>query len=170
LCSKFSAAIADQNKVESLAKLLCHSFFGTRASCHHFLSNWLRALLTGLAYTLMQRFKELALKGTELERASSASIRVRLLKMGAGDYSQYPAHPAVAGRSASLATRVRESGVGAVGITRRQCVPGTLTSGGGKGALCLKSTHTACERTKNKGRTTEPLAKLPRLLLTIITA
>jgi len=31
----------------------------------------------------MQRFKELALKGSELERASSASIRVRLLKLGA---------------------------------------------------------------------------------------
>jgi len=57
--------------------------FGTRASCHQFLSNWLRVLLAGLAYTLMQRFKELALQDTALERASSASIRVRLLKMGA---------------------------------------------------------------------------------------
>jgi hypothetical protein len=31
----------------------------------------------------MQRLRALALQGTELERASAATIRVRLLKMGA---------------------------------------------------------------------------------------
>ncbi|HEY6353898.1 MAG TPA: transposase, partial [Burkholderiaceae bacterium] len=34
-------------------------------------------------YTLMQRLRELALKGTELERAAAATIRSRLLKIGA---------------------------------------------------------------------------------------
>lgn len=57
--------------------------FGTRASCHRFAANQLRLLLTALAYTLMQRLRELALKGTELERAAAATIRVRLLKIGA---------------------------------------------------------------------------------------
>lgn len=57
--------------------------FGTRASCHKFLANWLRVLFAGLAYTLMQRFKDMALAGTELARASSATIRARLLKIGA---------------------------------------------------------------------------------------
>src|SRR3546814_6211257 len=42
-----------------------------------------RLLLAALAYTLMQRLRETALKGTELERASAATIRVRLLKIGA---------------------------------------------------------------------------------------
>jgi len=56
--------------------------FGTRTSCHEFLSNWLRVLFAGCAYTLMQRFKEMALVGTEFERAASATIRVRLLKIG----------------------------------------------------------------------------------------
>jgi hypothetical protein len=32
---------------------------------------------------LMQRLRELALRGTELERAAAATIRVRLLKIGA---------------------------------------------------------------------------------------
>jgi hypothetical protein len=57
--------------------------FGTRASCHRFAANQLRLLLAALAYTLMQRLRELALKGTELERATAATIRSRLLKIGA---------------------------------------------------------------------------------------
>ena len=57
--------------------------FGTRVSCHKFFSNWLRVLFAGFAYTLMQRFKEMALVGTEFERAATATIRVRLLKIGA---------------------------------------------------------------------------------------
>jgi hypothetical protein len=57
--------------------------FGTRASCHKFLANQLRLLLAALAYTLMQRLRTLALAGTELQRAAAATIRVRLLKIGA---------------------------------------------------------------------------------------
>ena len=57
--------------------------FATRASCHRFAANQLRLLLAALAYTLMQQLRELALKGTELERATAATIRVRLLKIGA---------------------------------------------------------------------------------------
>ena len=36
-----------------------------------------------LAYTLIQRLRDTALVGTELARATAASIRVRLLKIGA---------------------------------------------------------------------------------------
>lgn len=57
--------------------------FGTRASCHRFAANQFRLLLAALAYTLMQRFRALALKDTELERAASSTIRVKLLKIGA---------------------------------------------------------------------------------------
>ena len=57
--------------------------FGTRASCHKFLANWLRVLLAAMAYTLMQRLKELALANTELARATAATIRAKLLKIGA---------------------------------------------------------------------------------------
>lgn len=53
--------------------------FGT----HKFLANWLRVLFAGLAYTLMQRLKDLALGGTELAKATTATIRVKLLKIGA---------------------------------------------------------------------------------------
>ncbi|WP_136420439.1 IS1380 family transposase [Herbaspirillum sp. ST 5-3] len=57
--------------------------FGRRASCRQFRSNQLRLLLAGLAYTLMVQLRRLALGGTELERACTATIRVRLLKVGA---------------------------------------------------------------------------------------
>ena len=57
--------------------------FGTRTSCRKFLANWLRILFSALAYTLMQRLREMALKGSELENACAATIRVRLLKFGA---------------------------------------------------------------------------------------
>jgi hypothetical protein len=59
------------------------SMFGTRARCHSFAVDQLRLLLAALAYTLMKRLRELALKGTKLERAAAATIRVRLLKIGA---------------------------------------------------------------------------------------
>jgi hypothetical protein len=57
--------------------------FGTRASCHRFAANQLRLLLAALAYTLMHRLRSIALKGSDLERATAATIRVRLLKIGA---------------------------------------------------------------------------------------
>ena len=36
-----------------------------------------------LAYTLMQRLREIALAATDLAKATAATIRVRLLKIGA---------------------------------------------------------------------------------------
>ncbi|MFO1199115.1 MAG: IS1380 family transposase [Burkholderiaceae bacterium] len=57
--------------------------FGTRASCHRFNANQMRLLLAGLAYTLMTRLRAIALHGTELASCSAATIRVRLLKIGA---------------------------------------------------------------------------------------
>ena len=57
--------------------------FGRRASCHRFQANQLRLLLAALAYTLMIHLRRLALKGTELAQACTATIRTKLLKIGA---------------------------------------------------------------------------------------
>jgi hypothetical protein len=68
------------------AMLACYlrpSKIDTRASCSRFIANQFRLLLAALAYTLMQRLRALALQATALERASAATIRVRLLKIGA---------------------------------------------------------------------------------------
>lgn len=57
--------------------------FGRRASCHKFAANQMRLLLAALAYTLMINLRRLALKGTQLERACTQTIRTKLLKIGA---------------------------------------------------------------------------------------
>lgn len=57
--------------------------FGRRASCHRFQANQLRLLLAALAYTLMIKLRRLALQGTELAHACTATIRSKLLKIGA---------------------------------------------------------------------------------------
>lgn len=57
--------------------------FGRRASCHKFQANQLRLLLAAFAYTLMINLRRLALVGTELARACTATIRTKLLKIGA---------------------------------------------------------------------------------------
>lgn len=57
--------------------------FGRRASCRKYQANQLRLLLAGLAYTLMVQLRRLALAGTELERACTTTIRIKLLKIGA---------------------------------------------------------------------------------------
>ncbi len=57
--------------------------FGRRGSCRRFASNQLRLLFATLAYTLMINLRRLALQGTELERACTATIRLKLLKIGA---------------------------------------------------------------------------------------
>jgi hypothetical protein len=57
--------------------------FGRRASCSRFAANQMRLLLAALAYTLMINLRRLGLVGTELERACTATIRIKLLKIGA---------------------------------------------------------------------------------------
>ena len=53
-----------------------------RTSCSSFLANQVRVLLTSVAYVLYQELRA-ALKGTELERGMVATLRPRLLKIGA---------------------------------------------------------------------------------------
>ena len=57
--------------------------FAGRTSCHHFVANQFRLLLSSFAYHLIQRLRSTALAGTELERAQVSTIRGKLLKIGA---------------------------------------------------------------------------------------
>jgi hypothetical protein len=57
--------------------------FGDRTSCTSMRANQLRVWLAGVAYLLMVEFRKTALAGTELARAQTNTIRVRLLKVGA---------------------------------------------------------------------------------------
>ena len=57
--------------------------FADRTSCHRWWPNQFRLLLSSLAYTLMQTIRRLGLQGTDHARAHCATIRLRLLKIGA---------------------------------------------------------------------------------------
>jgi hypothetical protein len=57
--------------------------FAGRTSCHQFIANQFRLLLSSFAYTLIQTLRQTALQGTELARAQVTTIRLKLLKIGA---------------------------------------------------------------------------------------
>lgn len=79
----YDTLYCQRGEAENRIKEVQLDLFGTRASCHKFLANWLRLMFAALAYTLMQRLREIALAGTELAQATASTIRVKLLKIGA---------------------------------------------------------------------------------------
>ena len=59
------------------------ALFADRTSCHKFLANQFRLLLSAAAYVLMEALRRLGLAGTELGKAQAGTIRLKLLKIGA---------------------------------------------------------------------------------------
>jgi hypothetical protein len=57
--------------------------FADRTSCHRFLANQFRLLLSSAAYVLVQALRRTALAGTELAEAQVGTIRLRLIKVAA---------------------------------------------------------------------------------------
>ena len=57
--------------------------FADRTSCHQFVPNQFRVLLSAAAYVLLQHLREKALAGTEMAEAQVLTIRTKLLKIGA---------------------------------------------------------------------------------------
>jgi Transposase DDE domain group 1 len=55
--------------------------FADRTSCHKFLANQFRLLLSTAAYVLVEAMRRLGLGGTELQEAQAWTIRLRLLKL-----------------------------------------------------------------------------------------
>ena len=112
--------------------------FGRRASCHRFAANQLRLLLAALAYTLMINLRRLALKGTELAQACTATIRTKLLKIGAAIVRNTRRVRVLLASSHPLKHVFRHRGTRArPHRTHPVPVPGTLTNNGGKGAVRL---------------------------------
>jgi hypothetical protein len=57
--------------------------FADRTSSHDFLSNQFRLILSSAAYILIERLRNVGLKGTSLSRAQTCTIRQKLLKVAA---------------------------------------------------------------------------------------
>lgn len=56
--------------------------FADRTSCHEFVPNQFRVMLSAAAYVLLQHIRHAALAGTELAEAQVSTIRLKLLKIG----------------------------------------------------------------------------------------
>lgn len=69
--------------MENRIKELQLDLFADRMSCHRWSANEFRLLLSGLAYILIEAIRRLGLAGTELARAQSGTIRLKLVKIGA---------------------------------------------------------------------------------------
>jgi len=57
--------------------------FADRTSCHRYLANQFRLLLSSAAYVLVQALRRTALRETDLETAQVGTIRLKLLKVAA---------------------------------------------------------------------------------------
>jgi hypothetical protein len=68
----------DENRIKELH----HGLELDRTSCHRFLANQLRVLMTAAAYVLMQELRRQA-RGTRCEAAQVTTLRERLLKLAA---------------------------------------------------------------------------------------
>lgn len=67
-----------ENKVKEQMML-----FADRVSAHRWWANQWRLCLSAIAYTLMEALRRLALRGTELAQATCATLRTKLIKIGA---------------------------------------------------------------------------------------
>ncbi len=56
--------------------------FADRTSCHAFLANQFRVLLSAAAYVLIETLRRVGLAGTDLAAAQAGTIRLKLLKIG----------------------------------------------------------------------------------------
>lgn len=71
-----------RGEIENRIKELHHGLEIDRTSCHRFLANQFRILLTSAAFVLLQEIR-LAAEGTSLARAQASTLRERLLKVAA---------------------------------------------------------------------------------------
>jgi hypothetical protein len=79
----YEAVYCQRGEMENRIKEQQLDLFADRTSCHKFLANQFRLLLSAAAYLLVQALRRLALAGTELARARAGTIRLRLLKVAA---------------------------------------------------------------------------------------
>lgn len=72
-----------RGECENRIKELKLGFFSDRLSCEEYMANAFRLTLHGLAYNLVNLFREIGLSGTELAEAQIDTLRYKLFKIGA---------------------------------------------------------------------------------------
>jgi hypothetical protein len=79
----YDVLYCQRGEAENRIKEAQLGLFATRTSCQYFNANQFRVLLSALAYTLVERLRTLALKGTRLANAQIHTLRNKLLKLAA---------------------------------------------------------------------------------------
>jgi hypothetical protein len=79
----YDAVYCQRGEMENRIKEQQLDLFADRTSCHRFLANQFRLLLSSAAYVLVQALRRTALAGTELARAQVGTIRLKVFKVAA---------------------------------------------------------------------------------------
>jgi hypothetical protein len=79
----YDEVYCQRGEMENRIKEQQLDLFADRTSCHRFLANQFRLLLSSAAYVLVQALRRTALAGTELAAAQVGTIRLKLLKVAA---------------------------------------------------------------------------------------
>jgi len=80
--SLYEEVYCKRGEAENRIKEQQLGLFADRTSCHEFVPNQLRVLLSAAAYILLQNLRQVALTGTDLAEAQVGTIRLKLLKIG----------------------------------------------------------------------------------------
>jgi hypothetical protein len=81
--SLYEQTYCARGEMENRIKEQQLGLFADRTSCHDFIANQFRLLLSSMAYVLVETLRRTCLAGTELARAQVSTIRLKLLKIGA---------------------------------------------------------------------------------------
>ncbi|GAC1334749.1 MAG: IS1380 family transposase [Isosphaeraceae bacterium] len=79
----YEEVYCQRGEMENRIKEQQLDLFADRTSCHRFLSNQFRLLLSSAAYVLVQALRRTMLSGTELACAQAGTIRLKLFKVAA---------------------------------------------------------------------------------------
>jgi hypothetical protein len=79
----YEVLYCQRGEMENRIKEQQGMLFAGRTSCHDFLANQFRLLLSAAAYVLVEAVRRLGLAGTDMERAQVSTIRLRLFKVAA---------------------------------------------------------------------------------------
>ena len=78
----YDKVYCQRGEMENRIKEQQLGLFADRTSCHAFLANQFRVLLSAAAYVLVETLRRVGLAGTELAAAQVTTIRLKLLKVG----------------------------------------------------------------------------------------
>ena len=79
----YEVVYCQRGEAENRIKEQQLDLFADRTSCHRFVANQFRLLLSSAAYVLVQTLRRTARKGTELAEAQVGTIRLKLFKVAA---------------------------------------------------------------------------------------